>query len=225
VDELKENLSRVADSILDLRGDSVVFEFTDKHEFPAFLMPEGLSFKDLNEVLSPYIAMRAINEDEIVLNGPRIIEKRHDFSDEEMREIADNNMKLLKRKKEIELEKSIEMKKFSNALQELEAKLYETVDKHTNGYEYRNYDCLEKLNFKDGFKYLVDVNDEDIVHRQEKLKPDEKQMRLEHTFDKSVVQKKGPKKVSDTPKDTKTTEKEEVEKLPEEQDEDKDIGF
>lgn len=186
LDELKEKVAQFVNETYEKKHISLNFVFTEEYQYPAYIIPDGVTYEDMHQILSPNIALRAINENEIVLSGTDIVNKRYDFTEQEIHEIAVKNMQLLKRKRELEVEKASFNRKIADQLKEVEQQIFETVELHTNGYEYRDFPCKVKLNFSDGKKYYHDLNDETIVHKSEKLKTEEKQMKIDHRFEVPV---------------------------------------
>lgn len=188
---MEEELVKVSDHMNEMKNEVVEFKFTDEHGFPAYKFPENITFMEMQDVLGPNIALKAINEDEIVLHGESIIEKKYDFDSEELHELADDMVKHLDQKNSLISEKAILSKQKDTEIKKVEKKIEELKVKHSNKFEDREYKVKVKLNFKDKKKYYVDINDESIVHKTDKMSKDEMQVRIDHRFDEPVEFGKG----------------------------------
>lgn len=182
IDELKESIAKVAQHLLEVRGETHVFEIDPQYEFPAYIMPEGVTFEDFDDVLRPHVGFRAINEDEVFIDRESSVEKRYEFEMEELQEIANEITDLFKEKKQISANAAAANKKFKAELETTEDLLAEKVDLHRNGYENRTYRAKIKYNFKEGTKIYVDIDDEEKILKTEKLTADEKKLRIDHVY-------------------------------------------
>lgn len=183
IDELKSEIAKVANHLVETRNETHVFEFAEEFEFPAYRMPEGVTFEDFDDVLRPHVAFRAINEDEVFIDRESTVEKRYEFEMEELQDIANEITDLFKEKKEIQGKASVAAKKYKSDLEDNETALAEKVDLHRNGYENRTYRAKIKYDFKEGTKIYLDIDDETTVLKTEKLTADEKKLRIDHRYE------------------------------------------
>lgn len=194
--EMEEMLTNISNHMDEVRNEVVKFEFTNEHGYPAYVMPENMSFTDLQDVLGAKVMLKAINEDEIVLNGEQVIEKEYTFEQEELHELANELIHNMDAKNKLISEKAISANKFAGQIKESDKKIEEIKVKHSTEKEIREYKTKVKLNFKDGYKYFIDINDDVTVHDRIKMSKDEMQIRIDHRFDAPVElgkKKKGSK--------------------------------
>lgn len=189
LEELKEMIAKVANHLSELKGESYIFEYTEEDDFPAFVLPDGVTFHDLDDALRPYVKFAAINQDEIFITDSTFVEKRYDFDQDELQDIANDITGHFKKKKEIEARKKIAVKQFDSEISEEDKSLNEKIDLHRNGYEQREYKARVKFLFKEGMKQYIDINDEDNILKTERMNSEEKKMRIDHKYEEPAQQK------------------------------------
>lgn len=155
--------------------------------FPAYIIPEGLTFKTLSYALGD-IKLRAINEDQMILMERQVVHHRYDFTDKEMRDMADRSFEVSKTKTNTEIESKASAKAYKTKIEHMEIEYATLQDKYTTGWEYRDTNCSIKLNFADGLKYYFTTNPqgEEILIKTEPITKYDRQLRIEHSFEQPV---------------------------------------
>jgi len=186
IDKLQEAVEKIIDHFEENKG--VLFELEIDFElgYPSVAIPEEISYQDLNDVLMPFVQLRAINEDSMYIADKKVINERYVFTEEEKMEISTEISRMLKEANALEIEMKSSQARYKAKLTEVKNKINDKNDLFTNGFTYRDYTTSVKLNFADGKKYYVDIEDENIIRRIEKMEPSEKQLRLEHSLEPGV---------------------------------------
>jgi hypothetical protein len=186
IEQLKEACGKIVDHIEETKGIQLDLEITSEEGYPAVILPEDVGYKDLDDVLRPYIQLKAINEDSIYVAEEKVINEKYIFTEEEKRDIATLMSKYLKEVNDVEIEMKSVSRTYKGKIDELKNKINAENDLYTNGFTYKDYRCKVKLNFIDGKKYFVDKDDENIVYKVEKMDKSEKQLRIEHSLEPGV---------------------------------------
>lgn len=187
----KEILGKAADKIekhfLEEKGIAIEFKESADHHGFALIVPEEVSWSVLHAMLVPNIEFKAINENEIVMPKPETISIKYVFKDDEMKEIADENMARQVEFEKLEASKKATMAEFKGKLDFIEERIKETRIKHMNGYEEREFDCFVKLDFVEKKKYFIDKYDGTTIRKVEDLSKRDYQVPISHRFEGTLT--------------------------------------
>lgn len=189
VDELKNAIDQLEDWLIENYGIKAEFEYAEDEEkkFPMYLIPDGVTWQHLDDVLRPDIGLRAINDDNIVLEGVKTIDVKHHLTDEELIKYGEDLSNTIREKHEIEGEKAVSNKNFKIRLDKQDAIIDDYSDIISQGYRIDEKECIIKVDFKEKKKYYLDKNDVNTIHDIRDLEPEDFQLKLNHTFEAKVI--------------------------------------
>lgn len=180
VDALHEAAEKLQESLLENQGIEAAIVFDEESEqYPILHIPTGVSFRDVEEILRPHIALKAINEDVIQLPETKVISVKYRYSDEDLSKLASNMTNNLLEKNRLENEKAAIMKEYKAKIDSLDDQINEQAQSHSRGYEYRDYKTNVKISFAEKKRYFVDANT-DAIHKVEDLEAVDYQLRIDH---------------------------------------------
>jgi hypothetical protein len=182
-DELKKTVKKLEEFLLEDHGMKVEFKENHAYEFPAYDIPSQVSFKDLLDILQPNLALKAINEEIIVLPDKKTVSVKYYFTDIDKEKIASSISTHVVEKAKLEAQFASVKKDFNARLSQLEESINKESHKHVAGYEMRDYECLVKINFEENRKFYCDVNEPTTIRNVEALEPMDRQMKIFHTVD------------------------------------------
>lgn len=192
-DNNKEALNKAADKIekhfLEEKGIKIEFKDSVDHLGFALVVPDEISYTSLHDMLVPNIEFRAINESEIVLPKHETVSVKYTFRDDEMKEIADENMNKQVELERLEAEKKSIVSDFKNKMDLIEEAIKDTRIKFMNNHEFRNLDCLIRLDFQEKKKYFIDKYAENTIRKVEELSKRDYGVQLAHKFEGTLSMK------------------------------------
>lgn len=186
------------------------YEFveTTQFDFPAFLVPEGITYEDMVKALGDEnVRLRAINEDSFVYSYSRIREYRHDYTPEELGEIADEVMRTKQEIREKLSEKALAAKKLAAEIEQLQEKEDMLCHKHIARHTYKEVTCKVVYDFVNKQKIFTELNTGRLIEVEPMESRDldfQVKHRLEQTFMPMDVEIAKKKKVSGSSEETFT---------------------
>ncbi len=102
---------------------------------------------------------------------------KHFFTETEMKDIASTLARKIQENKAAEDEKKSIMSSFTARLTALMAGINLLSDNYRNGYDYRNMECIVKLDFDNKIKRFILEEDGEVV-KEEPLSPEDYQEKL-----------------------------------------------
>lgn len=151
----------------------------DTVPYPCYLLPENVTFQDIDQALRPQVQLRAINEDIVVLPEKKSISIKHYYTQEELDHMGASMAAKLVEKKRLEAKRKAVMSEFNANINALDGDIDELADHHQQGWEERDILCQVKLNFGDDTRYYIDAADPEHIVKGEPLETKDYQMRID----------------------------------------------
>lgn len=192
LDKLTEGIQRIEEYLYRENGMSATFVKDEERSYPCFLVPEGVEFKDLEAVLRPHLALKAIDEDIIVLPGTKEVDSKYYFDEQDKEKLASQMAADLLESDRLESEMKAVVKDYKAKIDELQNRIRENAGKHRSGYEIRYNNCVVKINFADGNRYFVDAKQPGTIHKTETLTSDDYQLRWDHERETALQMESAP---------------------------------
>lgn len=190
-DNNKEALGKAADKIekyfLEEKGIKIEFKESADHMGFALIIPDEISYNSIHDLMVPNIEFRAINESEIMMPRHETVSVKYTFREDEMKEIADENMNKQVELEKLEAEKKSIVSDFKNRMDLIEETIKDTRIKFMNGHEQRNFDCVIRLDFTEKKKYFIDKYAENTIRKVEELTKRDYQVQLSHKFEGTLA--------------------------------------
>jgi hypothetical protein len=101
---------------------------------------------------------------------------RYEFGQHELKDFSNQLAVACRKKAEVEEEKKSVVSQFKATIDNQEAQISILSSRITNGYEYRNVDCVVKKDFKKGIKQFYF---EGTLYDESKLSPEDYQLKIE----------------------------------------------
>lgn len=180
-DHLEEAVEKVQNFLLEEKALEVTFEQNETMGYPAYDVPDHVKFTDMEVALRPNLALRAINEDVLFNPEPVDVNTRYVYTEEDMTDIAQQLAKAILDQHKVEAEKKQATGEFNKAIAKLQAKIDAHAQNHTQGYEYRDYKAVLKLDFKEKMKYYLDADDRSKIIKTEPMEGKDFQLHINHT--------------------------------------------
>ncbi len=190
LDALNEAQEKIVSYLKKEEGMKAEFVFSEEHKYPMYIVPEGVEYKHMEEVLRPNIKLRAINEDMVVLNDKHTVNVKYNYTDEEMDDIAKRLASDVLEMHSLEEEKKALMAEYKAKIDTIDNRIFDSSKSCTQGFEFRDYQTRIKLNFADKKRYYVDINEPDTIRKTEDMQKGDFQMRIDHEFEERIEPKK-----------------------------------
>jgi hypothetical protein len=177
------------------RAMDALFVLDDSVSYPCYIIPEGVSYNDLDQALRPNLQFLAINEDVITLTDQKEVTEKHYFSEDEKQDLSRVALSKRIEMNKLEIRKKNTMAEFNAQINKLDEEVLEMAMKYEAGHEERDYKCTIRLNFADGNKYYIDSKDGETIRKAEPMDKKERQMRF-NLYDAPAY---NPETANDTP--------------------------
>lgn len=151
----------------------IQFEFLED-PFPHYIVPEGLDFSHLKNVLGDEVKRRAINETVYDITE-RTFEKeiKHYYSQRELEQKADELVQAIKEKDELEIRKKVLVHQMNEEIKEIEVQISNLATARREKHEIKRVECTKQLNITDNKVYYLADND---IVTVEDMTPQDRQL-------------------------------------------------
>lgn len=181
---LLEALGTVKEYLLNNNMGEIEFTKVEDLEFPAYHLPEGITYKELERALGSEVFLKAINEDNFVYSYDTIKQYKHDFTPEELREIAEEVMLKKEQIRQKQAEKAFLAKKIAAEIEQLQEEEDKLCHQYVAKYDYKDaicrvvydFEAKQKMYIENSTSALIEVLpmekkdiDLQIKHRMEQL--------------------------------------------------------
>ncbi len=139
-------LSDVKNYLINIGEGEVDFQKDESLPFPAYLIPEGVTFIHLKDALGDTIGIRSINEDSVIVSLNVDKEYKHDFTDDELSEKASDTMRTLYALDKLKADFKEHKKKVDAEIEEKNNHIEVLKMQYTQGFEYQNVPCRLEIN-------------------------------------------------------------------------------
>lgn len=182
LDELDQYIAKMQKRARELNGNKKIKFSFNESPFPHYTVTPELSYDQLKEAAEGVVELnfRALGNEIITLPGRKRKEIKHHYSPEEKNKIAEEFTELQYDKEQTEEEKKTVNKQYADKISVMEQRISHLSSLHRQGYEIRNEEVLEQLDFANGMKYFVNPDTNEVLHSQE-LSRSDYQMRMEYT--------------------------------------------
>lgn len=184
--DLDKNVKKLTKWLLEEKGIEATFLPSEEHNNLAYIIPEGITFDLMKECLASYIDLKAINETKFVLPYTKTIQEKYHFTDDELKEIAHENMRFQDEVDSLNSMLSVIKKEYAKEIEAVENQIRETKNRFQDGYEMRDYECEVHVDFDDRKKTFLNKNDGTVI-RVDDLEDNDYKLQQLHIFDKMKV--------------------------------------
>jgi hypothetical protein len=147
--------------------------------FPAVILPKGLTFKDVQDMLPDHeIKFKAIGDNEIELPYSMNKAYKHYFTPDEKTAIADEFCKKQADKEKFETEKADLTRKYKVKIDSCEDEIRTLAQKHREGWEEKAAECIVRIDFKGKAKYFIHKETKEVLATDD-LTTDDYQLRID----------------------------------------------
>lgn len=146
--------------------------------FTCYENVSGIEFFKLKQYCPDYvdIQFKAIGKESVTLPVTKMKDIKHIYTPEELNDIAEDFAMKQKEKEDLEETKKQVAKRYSDDIATHEAEISELANKYRLRYEIQSRDCRVILDFKDGQKYFVDPESEELLHTEKLTTEDQRSL-------------------------------------------------
>lgn len=173
IDELEEAIKVITENA---KNDGIKKPLFKKIDIPfvCFENKSEIDFFKLKQYCPEYVDLqfKAIGKESVTLPITKMKEIKHVYSPEELDKIAEGFAQKQQEKENLEDEKKQVNKQFADNITIHETEISELANKYRLRYEIQSKTCRVILDFKEGNKYFIDPNTNELLHT-EKLTPED----------------------------------------------------
>jgi len=166
------------DNVQNLFDIPILFEKVEE-PFLMYKVPEIIPWKNLidakpSETRIEFMAIGVDDEVQLPYSVRKTV--RHNHSMEESKAIADNICEDIAESARLESEKKANAKRFSDQINELQDEITQKAQSHRQGYELRDKQVYQVMNFKENTKYFNDSSTGELVATEQMNDKDQRSL-------------------------------------------------
>jgi len=183
--ESDNDLDKLSDAIEKLeryfemeKGIAVSFELDEDSEFPAYKIPEEINYNDMYDCLTPDLAIKGINGDQLKMPDDKVVKVKHNYTEEEIISMSSDQSERIMEVAKLKQEKAAYNKRMGAKISDIEDKINDEAQIMAQGYEWRDVSCHVVHNFEEKRVYYYSKVDEGVCVKSREMEKTELQLQL-----------------------------------------------